>query len=307
MQHYYDLAKIQLENSLVTIGSFDGVHIGHQQIIHGLVEGARQTGLPGVVVTFHPHPQLVLKGSTNSYYLTLPEKRAELLGDLGVDLVLTYSFTRETSQKTAEDFVLELRSHLNFSELWVGYDFALGKDRQGTASRLRKIGQENSFHVREIPAFYLEGELVSSSRVRDMLRNGFVSQAADLLGRPFELSGKVIRGENRGKSLGFPTSNLEIPPEMVDIKPGVYACLVRSGEKVWQAVTNIGYRPTFEDQLDSPSVETHILDFSGNLYGEELTLVFIERLRDEKKFNQVSDLIDQVGKDIARARKIFIA
>jgi len=305
MRHYQDLNQISLEGSLATIGSFDGVHIGHQQIIHSLVEQAHKVGKPAVVVTFHPHPQLVLKDETRPYYLTMPEKRAQLLGDLGVDHVFTYPFRMETSRMTPEDFISQLHGHLKFSELWIGYDFALGKDRQGTPTRLREIGKEYQFTVHEISAFSYEGELVSSSLIRNKIRTGQTKGAAQLLGRPFEITGKVIVGENRGKSLGFATSNLDVSPELVDIKPGVYACRAIAGGKTYSAVTNIGFRPTFGEDLEAPRIEAHLLDFSGDLYGDYIDLVFVDYLRDEMKFARVNDLVDQIGRDIERAREIL--
>ncbi len=305
MQHFYDLNQISLEGSLVTIGSFDGVHIGHQQIIHSLVDQAHKAGKPAAVVTFHPHPQLVLKDETRAYYLTMPDKRAQLMGDLGVDYVLTYPFTPETSRMSPEDFISQLHEHFNFSELWVGYDFALGKDRQGTPLHLRELGKEYKFKVHEIPAYSHEGELVSSSMIRNKIRGGLIRKASQLLGRPFEISGEVIMGEKRGKSLGFATANLDVVPEMIDIKPGVYACRAIVKGKTYSAVTNIGYRPTFGEDLEAPRIEAHILDFSGDLYGDSVDLVFIDRLRDEMKFTEVSDLVKQIHTDVKLAREIL--
>ncbi|MCJ7718227.1 MAG: bifunctional riboflavin kinase/FAD synthetase [Anaerolineales bacterium] len=305
MQHFHTLDDIQLEKSWLTIGSFDGIHVGHQQIIQDLVTQAHENDQPAVVVTFHPHPQLILKDEQRPYYLTLPEKRAELLGDLGVDIVLTYPFLKETSQIMAAEFIQELHQRLQFSRLWIGYDFALGRDREGNPAFLADLGKQLGYTVKEIEPFYVNGELVSSSRIRKSIREGKVHEAAGFLGRSFEITGKVIKGENRGKGLGFATSNLEVPQEMVDIKPGVYACLADVEGEVWKAVTNIGYRPTFGDGLASPRIEAHILGFSKDLYGEEIGLRFIERLRDEMKFNQVSDLQTQVKADIFRAQEIL--
>ncbi len=305
MQHFRNLSKISLEKSRVTIGSFDGVHIGHQQIIRSLVDGAHQAGQPAAVVTFHPHPQLVLKDEIRPYYLTLPDKRAELLGELGVDLVLTYPFSQSTSLMSPESFISQLHDHFAFSELWVGYDFALGKDREGTPSHLREIGLKYKFEVQEIPAYYHEGELVSSSLIRNQIRAGMIREAAVLLGRPFEISGEVIKGEDRGKSLGFATSNLDVAPDVVDIKPGVYACRAHVRGESFPAVTNIGYRPTFGDDLSAPRIEAHLLDFSRDLYGEIMDLVFIERLRDEMKFTDVSDLVKQIRRDVDQTRRIL--
>ncbi len=301
MQHFHNVEEIHLEQSWLTIGSFDGVHLGHQQIIHDLVKGAHDNGQPAVVVTFHPHPQLIIKKEGRPFYLTLPAKRAQLLGDLGVDIVLTYPFSRETSQMRAEEFIALLHRRLQFSRLWVGYDFALGRNREGDPAYLKNLGQQFGYTLKEILPYSIDGELVSSSRIRKSIREGKVREAAAFLGRSFEVTGTVVIGANRGKSLGFATSNLDVPQEMVDIKPGVYACLTDLDGQTWKAVTNIGFRPTFGEGILSPRIEAHLLGFSGNLYGEELSLRFVERLRDEMKFDQVSDLQAQIKVDIAQA------
>ncbi len=305
MQHFHNVEEIHLEQSWLTIGSFDGVHLGHQQIIHDLVKGAHDNGHPAVVVTFHPHPQLIIKNEGRPFYLTLPGKRAQLLGDLGVDIVLTYPFSSETSQMRAEEFIALLHQHLQFSRLWVGYDFALGKNREGDPAYLKNLGQQFGYALKEILPYSIDGELVSSSRIRKSIREGEMREAAALLGRPFEVTGTVVVGENRGKSLGFATSNLDVPQEIVDIKPGVYACLTDVDGQTWKAVTNIGFRPTFGEGILSPRIEAHLLGFSGSLYGEELSLKFVKRLRDEMKFDQVSALQAQIKADIDQALQIF--
>lgn len=305
MQHFHNIEEIHLDHSWVTIGSFDGVHLGHQQIIHNLVKGAHDNGHSAVVVTFFPHPQLIIKEEQRPFYLTLPGKRAQLLGDLGVDIILTYPFSRETSQMRAEDFVDLLHRRLQFSQLWVGYDFALGRDREGNSTYLKDLGQQFGYTLKEIRPYYIDGELVSSSRIRKSIRDGEVREAAALLGRAFEITGKVVVGANRGKSLGFATSNLDVPQEMVDIKTGVYACLTDVEGQTWKAVTNIGFRPTFGEGITSPRIETHLMGFSGDLYGEDLNLRFIERLRDEMKFDRVSALQAQIKADIDKALHIL--
>ena len=305
MHHFHTIEEIQLEDSWLTIGSFDGVHLGHQQIIHALVNQAHKNKQPAVVVTFHPHPLLVIKEETRPFYLTLPEKRAQYLAELGVDFVLTYNFSKETSLLNAEEFIRVLHQRLHFSQLWVGYDFALGKNREGTPDRLKELGELFGFLLKEIPPFYVKVELISSSRIRRSIREGNMREAAAFLGRPFQISGRVISGENRGKSLGFPTSNLEVPEEMVNIKPGVYACRADVQGKSWKAVTNIGFRPTFGDGIESPRIEAHLLDFSGDIYGEQVSLDFIDRLRDEMKFDQVSALTAQIQSDIDQALQIL--
>ncbi|MEJ2411672.1 MAG: riboflavin biosynthesis protein RibF, partial [Anaerolineales bacterium] len=273
--------------------------------IKALVKGSRAEDLPAVVVTFFPHPQLVLKEESRPFYLTLPETRARLLGQLGVDYVYTWPFDRETSQLSAREFVSRLYDQFHFEKLLIGYDFALGKDREGNAEVLRSIGREMGYSVEQIPPYYFQGSLVSSSRIREQLREGNVRMAAALLGRDFEVTGRVIHGDDRGKSLGFATCNLEVHPQLVDLKPGVYACKAEIQGDTWKAVTNIGFRPTFGEDLESPRIEAHLLDFSGDLYGKQVRLSFVERLRDEKKFPEVSSLIAQIQRDINQTRQIL--
>ena len=305
MQHFRNITDIQLTQSWLTIGSYDGVHKGHQQILLALVNQAHENGEPAVVVTFHPHPVLVISEEKRPFYLTLPEKRAQLLGDLGVDIILTYPFSRKTSQTSAKEFIALLHKQLQFSQLWIGFNFTLGKNREGNSDRLKKLGQEFGYSIKEIPPYYINGELVSSSRIRKHLREGEIQKAAAFLGRPFEITGKVIKGENRGKSLGFATSNLDVHQEMVNIKPGVYACWASVQGQNWKAVTNIGFRPTFGDEILTPRIETHLLEFSEDLYGEDLHLRFIDRLRNEMKFEQVSELQAQIQMDIDKTHHIL--
>jgi len=305
MQHIYTVEDIQLEDSWLTIGSFDGVHLGHQQIIHALVDQAHKNNQPSVVVTFHPHPLLVIKEETRPFYLTLPEKRAQYLAELGVDYVLTFNFSKETSLLSAEAFIRVLHQQFHFSQFWVGHDFALGKNREGTPDRLKELGGLFGYELKEIPPFYVKEELVSSSRIRRSIREGNMREAAEFLGRSFQISGRVISGENRGKSLGFPTLNLEVPKEMVNIKPGVYACQAEVRGKSWKAVTNIGFRPTFGGGIKKPRIEAHLLDFSRDIYGEQVSLDFIDRLRDEMKFDRVSALTAQIQSDIDETLQIL--
>lgn len=302
---YNDLNELHLKNSWLTIGSYDGVHLGHQQIIRPMVEGARKKGISSVVVTFHPHPQLVINDEDRPFYLTLPEQRAKILDDLGVDHIVIYPFTKETSHVKAEEFILFVFNQLQFSHLWVGHDFALGRDREGDSELLKKIGETLGYQVHVIPPYIYENEVISSSLIRRKLRGGEINAANHLMGRPLEISGKVIKGDNRGKSLGFATSNLAVPGEVVDVKPGVYACWAEVQGETWKAVTNIGYRPTFGGELTSPRIEAHLLDFSQDLYGERMGLRFIQRIRDEKKFDQVSELQAQISEDINRTHQLL--
>jgi len=305
MRHFYSLQDVDLSHSWVTIGTFDGVHLGHQKIIRGLVENAHSADQPAVVVTFHPHPKLVLGGEQRPFYLTLPETRAELLHDMGVDVVITHPFNDQVSQLSAQDFVSRLDAHLGIKKLWVGYDFALGKDREGDAERLRQLGKDYGFTLRQVAPHHIKDEVVSSSSIRSLLREGEAQRAARLLGRLFQLRGEVVGGDKRGKDLGFPTANLDIPREMIQIKSGIYATYtIVEGQRL-PSVTNVGFRPTFDDALDFPVVETYILDFSGDLYGEELRLEFHTFLRDELKFDTVPALIEQMHQDVEHTRQVL--
>lgn len=305
MQHIRDLNEVKLDRSWLTIGSFDGVHLGHQQIIQSLVKGAKQAGVPSVVVTFFPHPQFVLRGESRPYYLTLPEKRAQLLAELGVDFVFTYPFDQRISRLSARDFISSLFEDFHFKELLVGYDFALGKDREGDSDLLQEIGGDLGYNVRVIPPFLVKDKLVSSSLIRSKIREGDVRLANALLGREFSISGQVIKGDDRGKSLGFATCNLDVNSQVVNIRSGVYASRGLVSGKLWPAVTNIGFRPTFGEDLLTPRIEAHLLDFSGDLYGQEVELFFVDRLRDEMKFSLVDDLIDQIKQDVSKTRLIL--
>lgn len=307
MQHICDLADIQLERCDLTIGSFDGVHVGHQALIEKMVAHSRQYENPAVVLTFFPHPSVVLRGRKPAFYITRPQEKAELLGDLGVDYVITQPFNKELSKVSAMDFVDRLRAQLRFQDLWIGEDFALGHDRQGDRTYLANLGREIGFKLHIVAPVFMGGEVVSSTRVREALRSGDVGRVETYLGRPFKLPGRVVVGAGRGKGLGIPTANLEIWDQRAYPRSGVYACLARidSGQERWKSVTNIGIRPTFENNESEAVVEAHLLDFEGDLYGKEIELEFVARLRDERKFANAEALLARISRDIQRANAIL--
>jgi len=307
IQHLSDLSLAQLDACALTIGSFDGFHLGHRALIRAVVEGAQAEGIPSAVVTFYPHPSVVLRGRAPAFYITTPEERAVLLGEAGVDLVITQHFDHDLAAVTAEEFLDRLTRHLHFRDLWVGEDFALGHRRQGNVIFLEQAAARRGFRLHVLPPVLVGGEVVSSTRVREALRSGDVARAASYLGRPFTLPGTVIQGAGRGKSLGIPTANLNIGEERACPGPGVYACLAQVLGRRAHAVTNIGFRPTFEGAASRPIVEAHLLDFDRDLYGETMSLVFIERLRDERKFDGPAALLEQIQRDIRRARVILAA
>ena len=302
MKHYRSLAEISLNACWLTIGSFDGVHRGHQAIISQLVRAARTAGEPAVVLTFFPHPAMVLRNRQDPLYLSTPEERAELLGALGVDVVITYPFTLQVASQTALEFMSEISRRIHPRHLLVGYDFALGRGREGNVARLQAIGTELGYTLDVISQIELEGEIVSSSQIRAALADGNVLKASRLLGRAYQVSGEVVHGDGRGRLLGIPTANLELWPFRVIPKAGVYACQAQIDGQTWKAVVNIGVRPTFDKQSTVQHIEAHVLDLDEDLYGRQMQLAFIERLRDEQRFPSVEALVEQIRQDIQHAR-----
>lgn len=305
MQHFHDLSSLNLQGCGLTIGSFDGVHRGHQTLIDKLVSDTHAVGLPAVVLTFFPHPSVFLRGRSPRFYITNPDEKAALLGDLGIDYVITHPFDLDLSRVAARDFLDMLKKHLAFSHLWIGEDFALGYQREGNRIFLEQVRAEYDFELHVIQPVMAEGEIVSSTRVREALRAGDVARVASYLGRYFTVPGEVVQGAHRGKDLGFPTANLRIWEERAYPGPGVYACLVETGQNRWKAVTNIGVRPTFEDGQDQVTIETHLLDFDGDLYGEQIKINFVDRLRDERRFPSPEALLTQIEHDIQRTYNIL--
>ena len=298
MRHFRLLEDVFIEGAWLTIGSFDGVHRGHQEIVKQLTAGAHQQGAPAVVLTFYPHPIAVLRGANGPFYLTSPEERAKMLGELGVDIVITLPFTRELAATPAREFIAELRQHIKFHSLWVGYDFTLGKGREGNVTMLQQFGDEFGYDLKVLRPVIAGEEPISSTRIRSALASGDVTHTAEWLGRSYSVFGQVITGEGRGRSIGIPTANLDIWPEKILPAFGVYACRATVGNQTFKAATNLGVRPTFKGNT-APSVEAHLLDFSGDLYGQVIQLEFITRLRGEQKFTNIQALIEQIHRDIA--------
>lgn len=310
MLHTSALEDLHLpQPACLTIGSFDGVHRGHQRLIGEMVRQAHATGRAAVVVTFYPHPSVFLRGRRPSFYLTTPEEKAAHLAALGVEAVVTHPFNADVANIRAADFVSRLVQHARMTELWCGSDFALGHNREGTVEFLRAEGEQRGFTVTLASPELADGEVISSTRIRQALRDGAVEQAARYLGRPFRLTGEVVEGAHRGRTIGIPTANLAVSEEHAIPATGVYACRAYpSGTQpaaVHRAVTNIGYRPTFEAQTPALTVEAHLLDFSDNLYGRPLSLEFVARLRPEMKFSGIDALLAQIQRDILEARHIL--
>lgn len=304
MRHLRNLKDANLDSdSLVTIGMFDGVHLGHQQLIQRLVDSARASGRKAIVLTFHPHPDTVLEQVNTRYYLTAPETRAKLLLQLGVDLVITHPFDDETRHLPAAKFIDLLVGCLRIKEIWVGADFALGFQREGDVRYLRAQGEKRGFKVEamELITSQSSAQLIRSSTIRDYLRNGKVRAAKAMLGRAFSLDGTVVAGERRGRTIGMPTANLEVWLQQVIPGNGVYATWARLGDETFPAATNIGLRPSFAGT--GLTIEAHLLDFDRDIYGKSLELTFEKRLRTEQKFSSLDELVEQIREDIAATRR----
>ena len=304
MRHYLSLEEVNLENSWLTVGVFDGVHRGHQQIIKKLTTGAHANDAPAVVLTFDPHPTSVLSGREVKY-LTLPDERADLLVQLGVDVVITQHFTRDLSQVTAYDFMSWLTRQLGLRQLLIGYDFALGKGREGNATRLTEIGSELGYRVEIVPALSDESGVISSTAIRKLIEIGNVAEAERLLGHFYSLHGLVIRGDGRGRTIGVPTANIAYPREKLIPPKGIYACWAYLNDRQYLAAINIGTNPTFTPEKQTLNVEAHLLDFDEEIYGEDLRLEFVARLRDELRFDSVEELLKQIWKDIENTKRIL--
>ncbi len=305
MIYYRSIEEISLQNSWLTIGVFDGVHRGHQEIVAKLTAGAHGNGAPAVVLTFWPHPGLVLGKRKKLKCLTMPDERADLLGALGVDAVITQPFTPEFANFSSLDFMRLVSKRLDLRSLWIGYDFALGHNRTGDFERLSELGKELGYGVQAIGPVKNGTGVLSSSLIRQRVQNGDMTHATKSLGRFYALSGPVVHGDGRGRKINIPTANIDYSKEKVIPAFGVYACWAWIGEQKRPAAVNIGINPTFTPDKETPNVEAHLLDFSRDLYGEELKLEFVGRLRDEMKFEGVEALLEQIHADIRETREIL--
>lgn len=306
MAHFRKLEDVQLDGaSFVTIGVYDGVHRGHQRLLADLVAQAHRVGQQAVVISFFPHPDVVLRGVAGRYYLTTPEERAALLEQLGVDVVITLAFDENLRQMRAAAFVDQLVGRLGMRQLWVGADFALGYQREGNVAYLSALGEAHGYRVQpvELVTYSDAGAVISSTSIRELLLQGRVELAREWLGRSYQVSGEVVHGDKRGRLIGFPTANLAVWDELVIPLNGVYAGWATVCGERYAAVTNIGTRPTFDGV--AIRVEPHLLDFDADIYGEALTITFEHRLRAEQKFSGIDALRAQLALDVAAARSVL--
>jgi riboflavin kinase/FMN adenylyltransferase len=289
-----------LVRTVLTIGNFDGVHLGHREIFRRVVDKARELDGQSVVVTFEPHPLRVLAPEKAPLRLNTPEEKIRLLGASCIDILVVLNFDHRLAEMSAEAFVRDiLVGKLGVRHLIVGYDYAFGRDRQGDTAFLASQAAIHGFTLEVLEAVRAEQQAHSSTMIRKYLGEGRVADAVKVLGRNFTLDGRVVHGEGRGRKLGFPTANLDTEKEILP-RDGVYAVKVKWREEYYDAVINIGRRPTFDH--GAPTLEIHLIDFNGDLYGERLRIYFVDRLRDEQRFPSVAALQSAVLSDIDRAR-----
>jgi len=300
-----------LRHAVVTVGNFDGLHVGHQEIMRIVIERARARGGEAAVYTFDPHPRRVLHPERAPRLLATLEQKLELLEQAGVDVAIVEPFTTDFARMPAEAFVRQiLWERIQPEEVYVGYDFHYGRDREGSMRTLTELGPHLGFAVTIVPEVTVGHHDVNSTRIRELLDAARVAEAATLLGRPYRIWAEVVPGDRRGRTLGFPTLNLDPDNEILP-RRGVYAGRVKLLDggvpergSVWPAVTNVGVRPTFGGDA-APIAEAHLIDFEGDLYGRRVELSFLQLLREERKFPGVEELKVQISADVADARRML--
>ena len=290
--------------TVLTLGVFDGLHLGHQAIIRTVVERARAAEASATVLTFEPHPRAILHPESAPPLLQTFDQRIEALSVLGIDQTIVIHFDKAFARIRADDFLRAVvAERLHAKEVYLGTGFAFGHNREGNINLLRSISRDLGFFADEVPEVRLRGRRVSSSRIRELLQSGRVNLARRMLGRPYGVEGRVIRGAERGVKLGFPTANIQ-PHNRVIPRGGVYVTAALLDKQWRRSVTNIGTRPTFDDGSET-SVETNVLNWSGDLYGDVVRVRFLHRLRDEKKFGSIEELRSQIEYDVSRAQSYF--
>ncbi len=285
----------------VTIGNFDGVHLGHRELLRRTVARARAAGAAAIALTFTPHPVRFFSPRARFYEITTPEEKAALIGETGIDALVVEPFDGEVGRMWPADFAREvLARRLRARWIIVGYDFTFGRNRTGSPAALADMGRDLGFDVEVVPPLMRGGAIVSSSRIRELLLAGRVREAGELLCRPYTVSGPVVTGAGRGRKLGFPTANVQFVQELVPL-PGVYVVEAEVDGVRRRGVANVGFNPTFGE--NSLGVEVYLLDFEGDLYGRTMAVSFRDRIRDERKFKSADELARQIAKDVQFARE----
>ena len=304
MEIEQELASVTPQGeTLLTIGVFDGVHAGHRYLLKKLQERAAEKSLLSGVVTFDPHPQSVLHPGSQVHWLTSLEDRVGVFEKLGVNIVTVITFTPKIAQLSAREFISLIKKNLRVRGILVGSDFALGKGKEGNIDLLRSLGYEMGFSVNVIPPFKINGEIVSSTLIRRALAEGDMRKVTKFMERHFYLEGEVITSEKRGRVLGFPTANLDIKPQQALPGNGIYATIAQVEGRHFPSATNVGIRPTFG--TGEEMVETHLLNYKGNLYGADMRVEFVQKVRDEERFSSSEELKTQIEKDIREVEAIL--
>lgn len=293
------------QGAWLTIGSFDGIHLGHQRIINKLVAGSHKENKSAIIITFYPHPVKVLNKVEGPYYLTSPEEKDKILSDLGVDSIITLPFNQKFAKQSASSFIKQLHNQIRFSCLLIGHDFKLGANRGGDIHKLNELGSELGFCVQASEPFEINSTPISSSIIRNLIRSGEMRSAAKLLGKSYSISGRIIHGDGRGKHIGLPTANLDVWPEKLLPDVGVYAAFAEINGKQIQSVVNIGNRPTFYQKPAQQTIEAHLLGFDQEIYSQNMRLSLIQRIRTEMKFDNAQTLMVQIKQDIQFAREVL--
>jgi len=307
MRVFKDIFHVEKNNdTIITIGTFDGVHLGHREIFNVLINKSKKNGCRNFVITFEPHPRMVLQPDSTIKLLTTFEEKVEILEEMGIENLLVIPFTKEFSQLTSEQFFKQyVLEGLGVKKMVIGYDHHFGKGRDGDEQKIRELGTLNNFEVQKTDAVTINETIVSSSKIRQAISDGQVQLAALMLGRNYSFAGKVVEGDKRGRQIGFPTANIRLDNENKLVpKNGVYAVKVFLDNRVFNGVMNIGLRPTFKETKIVLS-EVHILNFDEDIYGKQIRVEFIEHIRDEKKFNSKEELIKQIEIDKQVTNKLL--
>ena len=304
MQILSNLFEIKLNKATIaTIGTFDGIHIGHQKILNSLVRFAEESGLKSVVITFDPHPRKIISKKNSIELINTIEEKKEKLKTLGIDYLIVQKFDEKFSETEANKFVEILKNNINIEKLIVGYDHRFGKNRNADINDLKKYGKELNFEVIEIDALEIEEVNISSTKIRSAIKDGNIRLANSYLGYNFFLRGEVVKGHSRGKELGFPTANLKIEENKIIPKNGVYLVKSKIDHQDIYGMMNIGYNPTFNNK--SKKIETHFFNLNKNLYGKIIKIELLEYIREEKRFETVDDLIKRLKLDREKCLKLI--
>lgn len=306
MEVFFGIDKINrpLKNPVLTIGNFDGVHLGHQTLFDRVKHRAQSLNGESVVMTFHPHPLEVLSPGNGPVFITEHARKLRLIESCGIDIAIVVPFSQEFAQMSAQQFVKHiLVDKIGVKALVVGYDYRFGCGREGNIDFLKDLGKKFDFDVEAVTGIKMDGKVVSSTAIRQFIKEGQLKEANSLLGRPYEISGTVVKGRDRGgRVLGFPTANIRISSQAPP-KTGVYVVRVDIDGKIYGGAANLGYNPTFGDT--ELSLEVHIFNFSEDLYGKQIAVQFVDRLRDEKRFSGPEELAVQIQKDIEKAKQVL--